>query len=91
MSWLSRMANVFRASRLDRALDDGIAFHIESRIDDLIAAGMTREAAEATARRQFGNRLRMRESSRDVKLMRWLEDLVRRAVRSDGASRPPPG
>ena len=38
---------------------------------------MTREAAEAMARRQFGNRLRVRESSRDVKLMPWLEDLAR--------------
>jgi predicted permease len=77
MSWLSRVANVFRSSRVDRALDEEITFHIESRIDDLVAAGMTREAAEAIARRQFGNRLRLRELSREVKLMPWLEDLVR--------------
>jgi hypothetical protein len=38
---------------------------------------MPREAADAMARRQFGNRLRLRESSRDVKLMPCLEDLVR--------------
>jgi hypothetical protein len=79
MSWLSRVANVLHSSGVDRALDEEITFHIESRIDDLVAAGMTREAAEAIARRQFGNRLRLRESSRDVKLMPWLEDLVRDA------------
>ena len=77
MSWLSRVVGVFRSSGVDRALDEEITFHIESRVDDLVAAGMTRETAEAIARRQFGNRLRLRESSRDVKLMPWLEDLVR--------------
>ena len=77
MSWLSRLANAFRSSDLDRALDDEIAFHIESRIADLVAGGMTRDAAEALARRQFGNRLRLREESRDVKLLPWLDSLGR--------------
>jgi putative ABC transport system permease protein len=77
MSWLSRVANVFRPSNVDRALDEEITFHIESRIDDLIAGGMTRAAAEAMARRQFGNRLGVREASRDVKLLPWLEHLIR--------------
>ena len=54
-----------------------MAFHIESRIADLVAGGMTRNAAEATARRQFGNRLRLREESRDIKLLPWLDSLVR--------------
>ena len=77
MSWLSRMANVFRSSGVDRALDEEITFHIESRITELVAGGMTRDAAEALARRQFGNRLRLREQSRDVKLLPWLDSLVR--------------
>lgn len=68
MSWLSRIVNAVRSSGVDRALDDEMTFHIESRIGDLVAAGMTQEAAEAMARRQFGNRLRHREQSRDVKL-----------------------
>jgi predicted permease len=79
MSWLSRVANVFRSSGVDRALDEEITFHIECRIADLVAGGMSRDAAEAMARRQFGNRLRLREESRDVKVMAWLEDLVRDA------------
>jgi predicted permease len=77
MSWLSRIANAFRSSGVDRALDDEMAFHIESRIADLVAGGMTREAAEAMAHRQFGNRLRLREQSRDVKLLPWLDSLAR--------------
>lgn len=77
MSWISRVLNVFRSSDVDRALDDEIRFHIESRINDLVATGMSRELAETTARRQFGNPLRVRESSRDVKLMPSVEELVR--------------
>ena len=77
MSWFSRLAHVFRPSRVDRALDEEIAFHLEARVDDLTAAGMPRRAAEAMARRQFGNRLRVREASRDVKVIPWLDDLGR--------------
>ena len=77
MSWLSRIANVFRPSGVDRRLDEEMAFHIDSRIADLVAGGMTRDRAEAMARRQFGNRLRFREQSRDVKLLPWLDSLVR--------------
>ena len=38
MSWISRVVNLFRSSDVDRALDDEIGFHIESRIDELVAA-----------------------------------------------------
>jgi predicted permease len=77
MSWLSRIANAFRSAGVDRGLDEEMTFHIESRIAELVAGGMTRDAAEAMARRQFGNRLRLREQSRDVKLLPWLDSLVR--------------
>jgi predicted permease len=77
VSWISRFVNVFRPSGVDRALDEEITFHIDSRVDDLVAAGMSRAEAETTAARQFGNRLYARESSRDVQLVSWLDDLVR--------------
>ena len=77
MSWFSRMANVFRSSAVDRALDEEMQFHIDARVDDLVAAGMTRNEAKRAASRQFGNRLRLRESSRDVKLLPWAESVFR--------------
>ena len=76
MSWLSRVANAFRQSRVDRALDEEAAFHLECRINELVAAGLSPKEAEAQARRAFGNRLRLREQSRDVKLVPWLVDCV---------------
>jgi len=77
VSWLSRMANVFRSSAVDRALDEEMQFHIDARVDDLVATGMTRQAAEVAASRQFGSRLRLRESSRDVKLLPWVESVFK--------------
>jgi predicted permease len=76
MSWLSRLSNAFRPSRVDRALDDEASFHLECRIDELVAAGLSPEEAGAQARRAFGNRLRLREQSRDVKLLPGLADGV---------------
>ena len=77
MSVWSRLANVFRAGRLEGELDEELQFHINERIRDAMAGGMTREAAEKDVRRRFGNPLRLREESRDVKLLPWLDSIVR--------------
>ena len=76
MSWLSRFANAFRPSSVDRALDEEAAFHLECRISELVAGGLSPKEAEVQARRAFGNRIRLREESRDVKLLPWLVDGV---------------
>ena len=63
--------------RLDRELDEEQRFHIETRADELEAGGLSRQAALDQAERQFGPRLQLRESSRDARLMSWLESLSR--------------
>ena len=40
---------------IEREVDDEIRFHVETRIDVLVASGMTRQAAEQQARREFGD------------------------------------
>jgi len=77
MSLWSRLANVFRTGRMERELDEELQFHIDERIRELTATGMTREAAAEQVGRRFGSRLRLREQSRDVKLLPWLDSLVR--------------
>jgi putative ABC transport system permease protein len=77
MSLWSRLANVFRSGSLERELDEELQFHMEERIRELTAAGVTREAAAAHVARRFGNPLRLREQSRDVKLLPWLDSLGR--------------
>ena len=77
MSWWGRLANVLRSEKLNQDLDDEQRFHIESRADDLEAEGLSRQDALEQASRQFGHRLVLREGSRDVKVLTWLESWAR--------------
>ena len=76
MSWLSRLVNVFRSDRVGDALDDEQAFHVEATTSALIDAGASPEEAAAEARRRFGNASALRERSRDVKVLPWLDGLL---------------
>jgi predicted permease len=55
----SRLRRVFRVPSSVRAVgtdvDTELRFHIEGRIEDLMSQGMSREQAEAEARRRFGD------------------------------------
>ncbi len=72
MSILSRLVNVFQQQRLNRELDAELASHLEA------AAEHGRDPLEA--RRALGSSLRLREASRDVKLIVWLDSLRADAV-----------
>ena len=72
MSFWSRIANVIRGDRLSREIDEELQSHLE----EAIAQG--RDPDEA--RRAFGSALRLREESRDVRLIAWLESLRANAV-----------
>ena len=77
MSLLSRAANVFRPGRVHAELDEELEFHIGERTRELIDSGMASAPAHAAARRQLGNRLRIRESSFDAKAMARLDSVWR--------------
>ena len=72
MSFWSRLANVFRGERVTREIDEELQSHIE----EAIAQG--RELTEV--RRSFGSALRLREESRDIRLLSWLDSLRADAV-----------
>lgn len=63
----TRLANVFRAERLTREIDE----ELQSHIDEAIEQG--REPGEA--RQSFGPMLRNREESLDVRMITWLGSL----------------
>ncbi len=75
MSLWSRLTNAIRPGSLERDLQEELQFHLEARTRDLMAEGLSKEDAAALAAKRFGNRLRLREDSRDIKLMpgstRW--------------------
>jgi predicted permease len=50
--WLQAPAG---ARAIEREVDDELRFHIETRIDALMSRGMTRQAAAAKARQEFGD------------------------------------
>jgi predicted permease len=72
MSFLSRIANVLRGDRLSRELDEELQSHLAEAVEH------GRDPAEA--RRAFGSALRIREESRDVRLIAWLDSLRADAV-----------
>jgi predicted permease len=76
MPWLSRLVNLVRAQRLNDDLDDERQFHLTARTEDLVRQGMSPEDAHAQARRQFGNALSLRDSSRDIRIWPRLESIL---------------
>jgi len=71
MNWLKQL---FLRRRLYDDLDEEIAFHLEERIEELVAGGMSLKEATAAARREFGNVELVRETAREAWGWRWLED-----------------
>src|SRR5262249_21178122 len=72
MPFWSRIVNVFRGERVVREIDEELRSHME----EAMARG--RESAEV--RRSFGSPLRLREESRDLRLLPWLDSLRADAV-----------
>ncbi len=66
-------------------LDAEVRFHLDQRVDELVAQGLSREAARAQARREFGGVEQVKEACRDERASRWANDTwrdARVAVRS---------
>src|SRR5256885_1661530 len=61
MSFFHRIVNSFQRSKVEQEFDRELKSHLEMRIADNIAAGMTPEGARRDALIRFGNRVVMRE------------------------------
>lgn len=88
--WYHRLLNSFRPDRLSGDVAREHEFHIAERVDELIARGMSPDAAAREARRQFGHSGSMREATQDANLFTWLDAAwrdTRYAARALAASR----
>lgn len=74
MNWLKHL---FSRSRRYNELSESIREHLDEKITDLMDYGMTREQAEQTARREFGNVTRIEERSREIWMWPTLEAILR--------------
>jgi predicted permease len=61
MSLFRRISNLFSRSRIDREIETELTSHIEMRIEQSIAEGMSQEAARRDALLRFGNPIATKE------------------------------
>ena len=73
---MSRLSRFFFRSRRYDDISVSIQEHIDERIDELMEEGMSRDEAEQTARREFGNVTLLQERSREVWQWQRLESLL---------------
>ena len=77
MSWITRLRGMFRRERLDQDLDEELRAHLEMRAADNLAAGMSPEQARQEAQKRFGNTALLKEDTREVDIVGWLEEAAR--------------
>jgi putative ABC transport system permease protein len=80
-----RLAALVRRRRLERDLDDEVAFHLAMREADYRRAGFSDAGARDEARRRFGNVAYLKEQTRDMWIFPSFENLrhdVRYALRT---------
>ncbi len=63
--FLKKFAILFRRGRFGSELEEEMAFHRAQAEQELVASGLTREAAQYAAMRQFGNETKLMEQSHE--------------------------
>ena len=80
-----RLKSIFRRRRADDELDEELRFHLDHKIEEGIAEGLSPEEARYRALRAMGGLDQKKEEMRDARRVHWLTDFVddvRYAVRS---------
>jgi putative ABC transport system permease protein len=73
MNWWQRL---WRRREMEEHLDKEVQFHIEQHAADLMARGIDPEDAQRRARLEIGGPEQVKESCRDARGTRWLEELL---------------
>jgi len=75
MSWISRLLGSIRRDKREEQLNDELQFHIEMRTQEFIRSGLTQEDARYHAQHIFGNQTRLKERTREMDTIAWIETL----------------
>src|SRR5262245_4066589 len=70
-----RLRALLRKAKMEQELTDELRFHLEKEIEQNLSRGMSRKEARVTALRSFGGVEKVKEESRDVRGVRFLEEL----------------
>jgi len=65
-----------RRGRLDREMEEEMRFHLEMQIEQNLESGMATEEARRAANRQFGNQTWLKEASREMRGIGFIETLI---------------
>lgn len=61
--------------RMEREMEDEWQFHLDARVDALVASGLPRIEAQQVARAEFGDPLRWKEEGREARGLRLIHEL----------------
>jgi predicted permease len=71
-----RLRSLLRRRQVEQELDEELRYHIERQIEEHISKGMTEKEARYAALRAMGGVEQSKEECRDMRRVRWMEDLM---------------
>ena len=71
-----RLRSLFERKRVEQELDEELHYHLQRKMEENLAAGMTAEAARRAARLDFGGVERRKEECRDTRRVSWVQDTM---------------
>jgi putative ABC transport system permease protein len=71
-----RLRSILRGGQVERELDEELRFHMEHRIEEGVARGLSPEEARYAALRAMDGLEQRREEMRNMRRVRWLTDFV---------------
>jgi predicted permease len=72
---MNRLRQFFTRKKLYEELDEEVTAHVEQRVEELAAEGMTRDQSLAKARKEFGNVTTVKQKAREAWGWKRIEDL----------------
>src|SRR6059036_1465009 len=71
-----RLRSLFRWAQADQELDEELRDHLERKIEEYVAQGMTQEEAHRRARLDLGGMEQTKEKCRDTRRVNWIQDFI---------------